>query len=199
MNTKAIKRLLLALVAILALVLVAGCNSQKDSPETSSAPASSAISTQSDSKENPKDTGSKETNGKLTLTVYFPNEEGTKLLAEKRTVDGNKDKYTAAVEALLAGPKEKGSVAILPKQTKLRSVKVSNGVAKVDFTKGLQKSFVGGSTGEEMLVGSLVDTLTEFDEVKKVQILVEGKELDSLSGHMDLSVPIARMTNLLEK
>ncbi len=198
MKTKAIKRILLALVAVLALALVAGCDSQKESPAPSSAPASSTTGT-NEAKDKGTDEGSKAAKGQQTITVYFPNEDGTKLLAEKRTVDGAKDKYTAAVEALLAGPKEKGAVAILPKQAKLRSVKVTNGVAKVDFTKELQKSFVGGSTGEEMLVGSVVDTLTEFGEVKKVQILVEGKEIDSLSGHMDLSVPIARMTNLLQK
>lgn len=198
MKTKAIKRILLALVAVLALALVAGCDSQKESPAPSSAPASSTTRT-NEAKDKGTDEGSKATEGQQAITVYFPNEDGTKLLAEKRMVDGAKDKYTAAVEALLSGPKEKGAVAILPKQAKLCSVKVANGVAKVDFTKELQKSFVGGSTGEEMLVGSIVDTLTEFGEVKKVQILVEGKEIDSLSGHMDLSVPIARMTNLLQK
>ncbi|MBQ5389910.1 MAG: GerMN domain-containing protein, partial [Anaerovibrio sp.] len=59
--------------------------------------------------------------------------------------------------------------------------------------------FVGGSTGEEMLVGSLVNTLTEFPEIKKVQILVEGKEIDSLSGHLDLSRPVERMPELIKK
>ncbi|MCI7064556.1 MAG: GerMN domain-containing protein, partial [Mitsuokella jalaludinii] len=94
--------------------------------------------------------------------------------------------------------KEKGQTNIIPKQAKLRSVKVENGTATVDFTGDLVKDFVGGSTGETMLVGSVVDTLTEFPEVKKVQILIDGKKVESLSGHMDLSQPMGRMADLLK-
>ena len=74
---------------------------------------------------------------------------------------------------------------------------MKNGTAVVNFSKELQTNFVGGSTGEEMLVGSIVNTLTEFSEVKNVHILVEGKNIETLSGHMDLSLPISRMTNVL--
>ena len=49
-----------------------------------------------------------------------------------------------------------------------------------------------------MLVGSIVDTLTEFSEVKKVQILVEGKAVDTIAGHMDTEKPLSRMTGLLK-
>ena len=116
-----------------------------------------------------------------------------KLIADKRTVtlDGQ-EKYTAAMESLLEGTKEKGQTNIIPKQTKLRSVKVENGTATVDFTGDLRKDF------ETMLVGSVVDTLTEFPEVKKVQILIDGKKVESLSGHMDLSQPMGRMADLLK-
>ena len=49
-----------------------------------------------------------------------------------------------------------------------------------------------------MLVGSIVNTLTEFPEVKKVQILIDGTHVETLSGHMDLSEPLVRMTELLK-
>ena len=71
------------------------------------------------------------------------------------------------------------------------------GVACVSFSLLLVKDFVGGSTGEEMLVGSIVNTLTEFPEVKKVRILIDGKSVESLSGHMDLTEPLTRMKDLL--
>ena len=60
------------------------------------------------------------------------------------------------------------------------------------------KNFVGGSTGEEFLVGSVVDTLTNFPEIKRVKILVQGREIETLSGHMDLSTPLERMNSLIE-
>ena len=102
------------------------------------------------------------------------------------------------MESLLEGPKVKGEVRVIPAKTKLKSIKVKDGVATVDFSEDLSKRFTGGSTGEEMLVGSIVNTLTEFSEVKSVQLLVEGKKVDSLSGHMDLSKPVGRMKELLK-
>ena len=116
-----------------------------------------------------------------------------------RTVKlGSEDKYTAALKSLLAGTTEKGQTNVFPKHVKLRSVKVQDGVATVDFSKELQKNFNGGSTGEEMLVGSIVNTLTDFPEVKKVRIRIEGEDVETLSGHMDLSEPLPRMTELLK-
>ncbi|MBO5652568.1 MAG: GerMN domain-containing protein, partial [Selenomonas sp.] len=50
----------------------------------------------------------------------------------------------------------------------------------------------------EMLVGSIVNTLTEFSEIKRVQLLVEGKKIESISGHLDLTKPVERMENLIK-
>ena len=107
------------------------------------------------------------------------------------------DKYTAAMNALLDGSNGKDQVRIIPEKTKLRGIKVENGTAQVNLSQDVVKDFVGGSTGEEMLVGSIVNTLTEFSEVKRVRILVEGHKIDTLSGHMDLSEPVTRMKDLL--
>ena len=109
----------------------------------------------------------------------------------------DKDKYAEAVKSLMQGTKEKNQSVIIPKQAKLRGVKLEGGVARVDFSQDLVKHFVGGSTGEEMLVGSIVNTLTEFPEVKQVQILIEGSPVETIAGHMDLSTPLERMKDLL--
>ena len=64
---------------------------------------------------------------------------------------------------------------------------VQDGVATVDFSKELQKNFNGGSTGEEMLVGSIVNTLTDFPEVKKVRIRIEGEDVETRLGAYGIS------------
>ena len=48
-----------------------------------------------------------------------------------------------------------------------------------------------------MLTYAIVNTLTEFPEIKRVQILVEGKPVTSISGHMDLTEPLTRNETLL--
>ncbi|MDD6134157.1 MAG: GerMN domain-containing protein [Selenomonadaceae bacterium] len=195
------KRLRVILLAVLAMALLvtAGCdpNNEKGTPGGSSA----AISGNSGASAGSAATssGTEKAAKKMNIKVYYPDKQGMKLIVVKRTIkaDGS-DKYTEAIKSLLQGPRDKEQIAVIPKQARLKSVTVKGDVAYVDFSQDLVKKFTGGSTGEEMLVGSVVDTLTEFPEIKKVQILVEGKEIETLAGHMDLSSPIARMAGLLK-
>ena len=134
----------------------------------------------------------------LNVKVYYPDDSGLKLVEVPREILVNEttDKYTAAVETLKEEPAEENLTRIFPKNAKIRSVTVKDGLATVDLDGNIKKGFVGGSTGEEFLIGSIVDTLTAFPEVKSVKFLVDGKEVETLSGHMDLSAPLERMTDL---
>ncbi|MBQ1509598.1 MAG: GerMN domain-containing protein [Selenomonadaceae bacterium] len=200
-----LKKYILCMLALAILLVAGGCDPQgeKQTPSSSSSSSSavsssgSSVSSSSGASADAKQVEAKE----LTVKVYYPNDEGERLVAVSRKVklsDGT-DKYTAAMKSLMQGTKEKGQSAIIPRQAKLRSVKVKDGVATVDFSGDILKHFVGGSTGEEMLVGSVVNTLTEFPEVTSVQILIDGNPVESLAGHMDLTVPIKRMESILPK
>jgi spore germination protein GerM len=199
MKIFASKRWLAACLMALTLLATAGCDQGQGTGNSS---ASSGTVTKVQEKQEPQAEKKEEKKAQpqeFSINVYYPNADGTKLIAVKRKVKSTaaEDKYTAAVKSLMQGTKEKSQTAIIPKQAKLRSVKVEGGVAKVDFSQDLVKHFVGGSTGEEMLVGSIVNTLTEFPEVKQVQILIEGSPVETIAGHMDLSTPLERMKDLL--
>ena len=78
-----------------------------------------------------------------------------------------------------------------------RSLKIEqDGTAYADFTRELAKKGQG-SYGEMMLCYAITNTLTEFPEIKRVQILIEGKKVITLSGHMDTEDPLTRNTTLL--
>ena len=178
------------LAAAAMLALAAGCgDEQKPAQADSPAQTAQTKDTEKPAQEKPKE---------MQVNVYYPRNDGTGLIAVSRKVNTEKDdKYTAAMKSLLTGTKEKGQTNVIPKKAKLRSVTVKDGVASVDFSKELEQNFSGGSTGEEMLIGSIVNALTDFPEVQKVQILIEGASVETLSGHMDLSEPLTRMTELL--
>lgn len=186
--------LVLALTLLCAMVL-AGCDEQKQG-EAGSKTVVSSSSGSSSSSSSSSQSGSKAQ--LVNIKVYYPDENATGLVAVEKSIKDTDNKYQAAVEALMAGTDKKGLANVFPKKAKLLQVTVSGKVAKVDFSRELQKNFVGGSTGEEMLVGSVVNTLTEFPEIQKVQILVDGQKVETLSGHMDLSQPLPRMTELLK-
>lgn len=197
---KKLRFMLLAALAVL-LVFCAGCDPQGEKQAATSSSASTSAVTASSSASSSASSVAKQAGGSQTLTLYFPDDNGMQLLGEQRKISwqAGGNKYQAAVEALLQGPQGKGAIAIFPKKAKVQSVKVADGVAKVSFNRALKEDFVGGSTGEEMLVGSLVDTLAGFKEIKKVQLLIEGQPIESLDGHMDLSTPIGPMRDLIRK
>lgn len=200
-----LKKYILCAMMLGILLVAGGCDPQGEKVEMpSSSPSSSSGvlpsgSSASSSGSSGASTTKVQEKKEITVKVYYPNNDGTKLVAVSRkvTVSGGADKYTASMQSLLQGTSEKGQNTILPRQVKLRSVKVQDGVARVDFSGDIVKHFIGGSTGEEMLVASVVNTLTEFPEVTAVQILIDGHTVETLAGHMDLTAPIKRMDSVL--
>jgi spore germination protein GerM len=81
---------------------------------------------------------------------------------------------------------------------KVRSVQVKEGTATADFSSDITHMNVG-SMGEALAVAAIVNTLTEFPEVRQVQILVEGRKVESLAGHVDVSRPVARNESLVKR
>ncbi len=76
-------------------------------------------------------------------------------------------------------------------EASVREVWVSpGGIAYVDFDRAVQDSG-GGSLGELHTVYGVVATLTEsFPEIVAVQFLVDGRSVETLAGHVDLSRPL---------
>jgi spore germination protein GerM len=68
----------------------------------------------------------------------------------------------------------------------LRDVKVvDTDIALVNFSKNLTKLHQGGSAAEMASIYSLTNSITQnVPTIKKVKILVEGKELSSIKGHI---------------
>jgi spore germination protein GerM len=127
------------------------------------------------------------------VKVYVARKAGddVKLFPEERAIPSGGDPHRGAIERLLATNHEAGSSQyLIPLGTKLLGMKVNDGIAYADFSHELRDNFEGGSTGEALLVNAIVHTLTQFEDVKKVQILIEGKTVESIGGHLDISQPI---------
>ncbi|HHW15165.1 MAG TPA: GerMN domain-containing protein, partial [Firmicutes bacterium] len=106
--------------------------------------------------------------------------------------------YLALTE-LIRGPKPGSDLrAVLPRETTLNGVKIRGGVAYADFGSGLTRLNVG-SEGEAMVVAAIVNTLTQFPGVNKVQILINGTRVESLAGHVDVSVPVSRNESVVSR
>ena len=180
-------KIIAALMLVLMILVVAGCD--KDNNQQSNKSTNTVVENKTE----------KPAEEKIKIKVYFPNSDATKLVGVDKTVKvAGTTKYKAAMDALMEGTDDSKLTTVIPKQAKLLGVTVNGDTAKVDFDKGLIKHFNGGSTGEEFLVGSIVNTLTDFPEIKKVQITIDGRNVETLKGHMDVSKPLSRMDELLK-
>ncbi|MFQ5743775.1 MAG: GerMN domain-containing protein [Acidobacteriota bacterium] len=111
----------------------------------------------------------------------------TRLVTAPRTLD---DQVQRAVEELISWEGNE-MISPLPADAPVREAWVSpGGIAYVDFDKSFPASLTGGALGEIQAVYGVVDTITSsFPEIRAVQILVDGQEIDTL-GHLDLSRPL---------
>lgn len=117
----------------------------------------------------------------LVTQLYYANQGNEKLVSEQRTVNYQKgqDKYKAVLNELLKGPKTSGLVNNIPSGTTVRSTSKKGTDLTVDFSRF--KGFPG-SMAEIMAVGSVVNTMISAGDVKRVKILVDGKEFIGPSG-----------------
>lgn len=135
----------------------------------------------------------------VAVKVYFGSPDAEHVTAEISQLNKDPLLLQRAMETLIAGPKDKKLWPVLPAATKVKSVVVTDKVAQVDFSADLVAQKGGGSAREILAVSAIVYTLTEFPEVERVQILLEGKKVATLYGHMDLSEPLGRIAGMLKE
>lgn len=136
---------------------------------------------------------------KMQLTIYFPTKDALHLQPEVKILEYNDHPARTAIELLIKGSQNKELVTIFPANTKLRSIKIKDNIAYVDFDAALLKTQYGGSSSERLLVAAVVNTLTEFENIEKVQFLVQGKIVETIWGHMDVSEPLSRNEKIIKK
>ena len=135
------------------------------------------------------------------ITLYFDasTPEREYLAPEKRKVEKG-DLPLKAMEELIKGPSEGSELKpVLPKETKVRSVKVEDNIAYVNFSKDLIDNLNVGSSGEIIVISAIANTLTEFPGIDKVQILIEGEKTETLAGHIDITEPVERNEKIIKE
>lgn len=133
------------------------------------------------------------------VVLYFSDEKGEYLVQEVREIPKVEGIARATVQELIAGPSfEAGLVATVPAGTQLLDINIRpDGLCIVDFSGDLVVNHPGGAQNEELTVYSIVNTLTQFPTVKEVQILVEGKVVETIGGYMDISTTFTRNDSII--
>lgn len=112
------------------------------------------------------------------ITLYFPGPEGDLLYKEPREirVDNNTPLENYILEELIKGPVTQGLIAPLPVDTKINAIKTQDGVCQIDLSYDLQVPQLVNGLREDIVIYSIVDSLTELSKIKKVIFLKDGKK-----------------------
>ena len=137
------------------------------------------------------------------VLLYFSDSEGEYLIGEKRKIlkkNEVKEEAKETIAELIKGPKGK-LIPTLPPRAKLLTLQISDaGVAKVNFNPALSKDHPGGSSAEMMTVYSIVNSLAlNFPRIKRVQILIDGKPIETITGHLSLRQPVPPKPDLIKR
>jgi spore germination protein GerM len=137
-----------------------------------------------------------------TVTVYYPAAVGDGLIGEPHEIFATSsagDRAKQIVADLISGPTSDRAFRALPPGTLLRQVFVlEDGTSYVDLSSDVLHGLGGGSTGELLAVYALIDSLVlNVPEIRRVGILVDGREIESLNGHLDLRRPLPADRSLI--
>lgn len=167
--------------ALLAAALLAGCGGPEQQKPLSaqSVPAASA---------------SVPAEQEARLTVYLPGEEGLRVAPHVLQVKAKEKTVKNALFQMIQLDR-KSQYPILPTGLSVKSVIVQDGTAVINFSREL-KSLSGGSTTETLFLAMVVNTATEFPNVRQVSLEMEGVPLKTL-GQTDLSKPLKRDESMI--
>ena len=127
-----------------------------------------------------------------TLTLYFSNEKGDALVKESREVhySSNISMEKLIVEQLLKGPQTKGLKSAIPSGTKLVSVSVVDGICYVNLDSNFKNQDY--SVKENIVIYSIVNSLSEMSSISSVQISVNGDTSGVYRDNLKMSNMYAR-------
>ena len=139
---------------------------------------------------------------RIKATLFFASEDGLRLVpteAEVPLAEGVVAQARSIVEAQLAAPAPPPLAATIPQGSTLRGIFISErNEAFVDLDPAIRSAHPGGTLQELMTVYTIVNALlTNLPNLREVQILIGGQEVDTLAGHVDLRRPLRKNEGLI--
>ena len=136
------------------------------------------------------------------VTLYYQNKETKELIPEGRIVDAKTlytDPYATLVNLLISEPKNENLKSTIPTDTKILKAELKGDIVYIDFSDEFIENHQNGLDDENATIYSIVNTLTELNEVSGVKILVNGKENKSFKDEViSFKDPFVRNESLIK-
>ena len=150
----------------------------------------------------PVEVAAQPANPRIKATLYYVSDDGLHLVPHEREVafgEGVVEQARLIVEAQLE-PAPAPLVSPVPAGTTLKAVYVSaGGQVFVDLSGEISTAHPGGAISELLTVYAIVDVLTtNLPAVVAVQLLVDGRQVDTIAGHVDLRRPLVKSASWIQ-
>lgn len=136
------------------------------------------------------------------VKLYFSAPKENYLFPQERKITSSSQigsQAKAILGELINGPTSSSLVPTIPPKTEVRAVYIKDNCIYADFSLALQEKHPGGSSGELLTVYSIVNSLLEnLPSQSEVQILVQGRPVNTLAGHIDIRKPLSMNLDLVK-
>lgn len=166
------KFLFLAVALLLLVFFVLGCSQESKTETKESKPELS---------ESTKTEETKTEEGIEKITVYYADKDALYLWPFEFDLEEGKDVAEFVIEKLFKAEPPEGYMLTVPENMEKPSVEIQGDTATVDFKKSDLDFYPKGSTGENLFLYSIVNSLVDSLQVKKVVFTVEGRR-QAVSG-----------------
>ncbi|GIP20034.1 GerMN domain-containing protein [Paenibacillus sp. J22TS3] len=127
---------------------------------------------------------------KLSIRTYYTDNDMMDLKEKQKEIayKNDQEKYEEAFKSLQNSGDDK--LFALWQKVKLKSVGLNNGELTIDIELPGEARL--GAGGEVLAIDALKKTFFQFNEVKTIELLVDGSKVDTLMGHEELEHPMTR-------
>ena len=141
---------------------------------------------------------------RITATLFYGSADGQALVPVRREValaEGTRSARRRRFWWRSSKGRRRRIVSVIPEGTTLRAFYVTErGDAFVDLSPEVSTRHPGGSSTELLTVYAIVNAVTaNLPSIQRVQILIDGKEADTLAGHVDLRRPLRADVSLVRE
>ncbi|WP_161487850.1 GerMN domain-containing protein [Paenibacillus glacialis] len=132
----------------------------------------------------------KDTKQSTKIQVYYTDTDATLLQKSEYEIHfaNDTEKYQSAFKAL----QDDSNPDLISLWSKITLKTLSFNSGKVTLDIHMPDEARLGAGGEQFALDALKNTLFQFEEVKSIELLVDGAAVESLMGHADLEHPMVR-------
>ena len=99
---------------------------------------------------------------------------------------------------LIEGPKSEKLESTIPEGTKVNKIELKDNILCIDLSKEFIENSKNGAEAESRIIYSIVNTMTQLNEVEAVKFIIDGKQdcafTDNAINLKDIFVPKEELT-----